>query len=172
MEILIKAGGNVNAQNQIANTTPLHCAIRGTFQSFRDNHVRRVRCVTLLLEAGADGSLRDNNGRDAFGCIEDTVREALMRDMGNIEEDMKDMRVALESAGLHASPLGRCIEEQDAEGVQQLFGGGDGKVAKGDHNIPQKELSQGLLAATNKFKLLVDGDSTNDGAFTPLSAIM
>jgi hypothetical protein len=28
MEALIEAGANVNAQNQIAKMTPLHCAIR------------------------------------------------------------------------------------------------------------------------------------------------
>lgn len=57
IEVLIECGANVNAQNEIGKMTPLHCAIRGTFQSFKQTHQQRLQCVTLLLEAGADSKV-------------------------------------------------------------------------------------------------------------------
>lgn len=171
-EVLINAGANVNAQNQIAKMTPLHCAIRGTFQSFKETHPRRVQCVKLLLQAGADGKICDMKGKDAFECIDDAIRESVMRKMGNIEDEMKEMRVALKSTGLNMSPLGLCINAMDVEGVKRCLGGGEGGTAEGDNTVTQVEVKKGLLAAADKFKFLVDENSTDSGAYKSLSGII
>ena len=97
LDELIKAGANVNAQNQIAKTTPLMCAIKGTFQSFRETHSKRVECVKLLLAAGADGKLCDLRGNDAFDSVDDAIKESAMRNIGSVEEEMEEMRKAVQT---------------------------------------------------------------------------
>jgi ankyrin repeat protein len=170
LEALINAGANVDAQNHIAEMTPLHCAIRGTFQSFKETHPRRVLCAKLLLAAGADARLRDKRGQDALGCVDDTVREALAKNTGDdISGDMREMRVALEGAGVNASPLGACIEAMDAGGARRLVGGGEGGAAQ---EVTREQLTKGILQAAEKFKVLLDDDSTDADAFQALSAIM
>ncbi|KAL7533532.1 hypothetical protein ACHAXR_008234 [Thalassiosira sp. AJA248-18] len=184
MEVLINAGANVNAQNQIAKTTPLICAIKGTFQSFKETHIRRIQCVKLLLEAGADGKLCDNRGKDAFDSIDDAIRESHMRKMGNIEEEMGEMRKALESAGMNKSPLGRCIEAVDVRGVKDCLAGcgedgdtedtgdtGDTEDTGEDDNdaVTQVDLNKGLRASVEKF---VDESNTDSGAYNSLRDII
>jgi hypothetical protein len=46
--LLNVCGANVNVQNKIGQMTPLHCAIRGTYQSYYDSYERRLEVVTLL----------------------------------------------------------------------------------------------------------------------------
>jgi len=172
MELLINAGANVDAQNQIAQMTPLHCAIRGTFQSFKQTHERRVQCVRLLLQAGADCSLCDMKGKDAFGCIDAALRESNMRKMGpvNIEEEMKEMREVLRSAGVNVSELGRCIDAMDVEGVKRCLGGGVGE--EGDGAVSHMEVEKSLLVASEKFRALVDEDGAKGGECESLRRIM
>ena len=153
MQILIDAGADVNAQNSIAGTAPLHCAVKGTLSSLKDTHSRRLQCVALLMEAGADPKLCDMRGRDAFDSVDDAIQEASMRKMGSIENEMEQMRQVLKSGALSSmSPLARCIQEIDAEGVKENLGG-DGT-----------DLSKSLRAAAEKFKLLIDEGSCDNGA--------
>lgn len=163
MELLIKAGANVNAQNRIAQTTPLHCAIRGTFQSFKDTHPRRVKCAKLLLENGADGKLCDVRGKDAFEFIDDVILEAKVRRVGDIEEEMKEMREALEGAGLMKSQLVQSIDALDTKGVKDC-------LCRGEED--EKSKSKALLAAVEKFKVLVDERSCNVGSYDSLKDII
>lgn len=165
MEALILAGADVNAQNQIAKMTPLHCAIRGTFQSFQETHERRVQCVRLLLRAGADAAICDMKGKDAFGCIDVAVREAGVRQAGaNVEEEMEEMRRVLKTCGASASELGRCIDEMDAEGVGRCLGGGDAPAPT--------EVEKGLLTAAEKFKDLLDEGSADGRRYESIGRIM
>lgn len=159
------AGADVNAQNQIAKMTPLHCAIRGTFPSFRETHERRVQCVRLLLGAGADATICDMRGKDAFGCIDVAAREAGARQAGaNVEEEMEEMRRVLVTCGASASELGRRVDEMDAEGVERCLGGGDAPAPM--------EVEKGLLAAAEKFKDLLDEGSADGGLYESLGRIM
>jgi len=161
MQVLINAGANVDAQNQIAKMTPLHCAIRGTFQSFAETHSRRVQCVKLLLKAGADVKLCDMKGKNAFESIDDAIQETQMRNMGNIEAEMKDMREALGGAGVNMSPLALYIETLDAEGVKDYLDGGEDDLADDDGGVSRVEMNKGLLAVVQKFRSFVDDNSTD-----------
>ena len=140
----------MNTQNRIAQTTPLHCAVRGTFQSFKETHPRRVQCAKLLLENGADGKLCDVRGKDAYEFIEDVILEAEMRRVGDVEEEMKEMREALEGAGLKKSMLIQSIDSLDTKGVKDY-------LCRGEED--EKSASKALLAAVEKFKMLVDEGS-------------
>jgi hypothetical protein len=84
--------------------------VRGTFQTFRETHSRRIECVKLLLQAGADGTLCDMKGMDALDSIDDAMRESQMRKMGNIEEEMMGMRETFIAFGLKSSPLLQLID--------------------------------------------------------------
>jgi len=160
----------VNAQNQIAKMTPLHCAIRGTFQSFKQTHTRRIECVKLLLQAGADCGIQDMKGKDAFECIDVALREANTRQqsIGSIEEEMEEMRKVLRLSGANLSLLGQCIDGMDLGGVGQSLSVGVG----GDNGVTPMDVEKGLLAAADKFKFLLDEDSTDEGAYNSLSGIM
>lgn len=118
LQVLIEKGADVNAQNRIAGMTPLHCAIRGTFQSFHDTHPRRLECVKLLLDAGADPSICDAKDKDAEGCIDDLLKEAALRGLGNIDVEAKEMREAI--AG-EKSKLLSCTEELNIDGVRDCL---------------------------------------------------
>jgi len=168
MEVLINAGADVNAQNQIAKMTPLHCAIRGTFQSFKQTHTRRIECVKLLLQAGADCGIQDMKGKDAFECIDVAIREANTRQqsIGSIEEEMEEMRKVLRLNGANLSQLGQCIDGIDLEGVRHSLG------VDGSNAVTPMEVEKGLLAAADKFKFLLDEESTDEGAYKSLSGIM
>ena len=152
MKILIDAGANVNAQNQIAKMTPLQCAIRGTFQSFQQTHTRRLQCVALLLEGGADGKICDLRGRDAYDTIDDAIQETKDRNMGvNIEAEMDEMRKALERGGLGMSPLAQLIEDLDVDGVREYLDDEDSKI-ENEEAVSQTEKNKCLLAVAEKFK--------------------
>lgn len=165
MEVLIAAGADVNARNQIAGMTPLHCAIRGTFQSFRETHQRRLECVRLLLGAGADAALEDAKGKGAFGSIDDAIAETKSRSMGDIEDEMNDMKEALNGAGGTISPLARCIDALDAEGVKEYIAGEQDDLTKDadDRGVNKAELNKGLLSVMQKFKLLFLDKDCGDG---------
>ena len=81
--------------------------------------------------------------------------------MGSIEGEMEEMRQALKSGALSSmSPLARCIQEIDAEGVKENLGG-DGT-----------DLSKSLRAAAEKFKLLIDEGGSCDNGASSLKDIM
>lgn len=115
---MIEKGADVNAQNRIAGMTPLHCAIRGTFQSFHDTHPRRLECVKLLLDAGADPSICDMKDKDAEGCIDDLIQEAALRGLGNIDAEVKKMRDAI--AG-EKSVLLAYVEAFNIDGIKDCL---------------------------------------------------
>lgn len=143
---------------------------RGTFQSFKETQSRRIECVKLLLRAGADGNLCDLKGMDALDSIDDAIRESQLRKMGNIEEEMKDMREALNAFGLAASPLLQFIDSLDVEGVRGCLrvstAGNDGEV------MSQQELNKGILTSVEKFKSIVNDNTADVGSCRSLKEIM
>jgi ankyrin repeat protein len=156
-QILVASGANVNAQNKMAGTTPLQCAIRGLAHSFKETHAKRLQCVTLLLEAGADAKLSDFRGSDAFECIADAILEAEQRGVGSIEAEMKEMTDALAGAGINKSLLLQCVENGDVEGLKACL--------ESDGNVSQKEKNKVLLTAVDKLKAFVDEGSNDEEAF-------
>lgn len=153
--MLIEAGADVNAPNQIARATPLHCAVRGTFQNFRETLARRVQCVRLLLAAGADTRAQDKRGRDAFETVDDAVREAWDRNGIDIYDEMDAMYAALESAGeAGKSPLDKCIEAADVDGAWAAIS--EGATTRAD-------LDQGLKKVAERFASLLDNDADVNG---------
>jgi len=172
MEVILNAGADPNIQNRM-KMTPLHCAIRGTFQCFRETHPHRLRCVRLLLETGADVELRDASGRNAMESIDDAVQESRTRKMGNVEEEMEEMREEL-SKGLGggasgASQLAICIETLDLEGLHKCL---SGNTNIGLAASSQMEKNKGLLAAAEKFKSFVDEQHTIGRAYELLRDVI
>jgi hypothetical protein len=122
----------------------------------------------LLLRAGADGKICDLRGKDSFDSIDDAVKESNDRNMGNIEEEMAEMRIALEEARLEMSPLVEFIDKLDVRGVEErLRGDKDGEGA-----VRQIKLSKALLSAVEKFQSYVDGGGDDGGACVSLRDIM
>ncbi len=121
----------------------------------------------MLLRAGADGKICDLRGKDAFDSIGDAVKESKERNMGDIEEEMAEMRIALETARLEMSPLVKFIDKLDVRGVEErLRGDKDGE------GVRQVKLSKALLSAVEKFQSYVDGEGDDGGAFESLRDIM
>lgn len=145
LQVLIENGADVNAQNRIAGMTPLHCAIRGTFQSFKDTHPQRLECIQLLLEAGADPNLCDLRGNDGLSCIDDMMKEAQLRGLGSIESEAREMRLAIEGAGVKKSVLLACIETFDVNGVKELLS-----------EVNGKEWIKGLVSAVDTIQSSLD----------------
>jgi len=153
VRVLIDAGANVDAQNFIAKSTPLHCAVRGTFQSFAQTHQNRIECARLLLEAGADVKLQDTRGSDAFQTIDDTIKESNNRDLGDIEAEMAEMKqLFLQCGGVTISRLERCIDSNDYDGMRE---------ALRDTNAPpsQSEKNESLLNIIYKIEYLIENES-------------
>ncbi|KAL7486259.1 hypothetical protein ACHAW6_011856 [Cyclotella cf. meneghiniana] len=144
LRVLLEHGADPNAPNRIAGMTPLHCAVRGTFQSFRESLPKRLTCIRLLLEAGADPTLEDLKGKDALKCVEDVMKEAQMRGLGNIESEAKEMRAVLEG-GVTKSMLLQCVDERDVDGVR-------GRLS----DASRGEWSKGLVSAVNAIQTLMD----------------
>lgn len=159
VEILLEAGADVNAQNQIAKMTPLHCAVQGAFNSATETHARRIRCVELLLAAGADRKLPTKRGEDAFALAEASLREAGDSDAVN---DAREMRVALK--GADATPLRQAIEDADRGAVARCLGGPAGVAAA--------EATDGLRAAADRFAALLDEGDADRDAYEALTGIM
>lgn len=86
-----------------------------------------------------------------------------MRDVGDIEEEMEEMRKALGSAVLFASPLAQCIDALDVKGVEDCLA---------NDEVDGTDMAKGLIAAAQKFKLLVDEGSDDDGACYSLKDII
>jgi len=184
---LINAGANVNVQNQIGRMTPLHCAIRGTFQSFYDSHERRVEVVELLLAAGADVTIADSKGKDAYETIDDVCKEAEARKMSidtndrsikNDELMQHEMRHALDQARLNSSPLIQFIDNLDVEGLEgSLREAQEADTVEddegGDKKISKVLLGKTLRCAIDKYTWFVDeNDSNNDHAYAKLRDIV
>ena len=185
---LINAGANVNVQNQIGQMTPLHCAIRGTFQSFYDSHERRVEVVKLLLAAGADVTIADSKGKDAYETIDDVCKEAEARKMSinpndrSIKNDelimQQEMRHTLDRARLNSSPLIQFIDNLDVEGLEErLREAQEADTVEddegGDKKISKVLLGKTLRCAIDKYTWFVDeNDSNNDHAYAKLRDIV
>lgn len=181
---LINVGANVNIQNQIGQMTPIACAIRGTFQSFYDSHDRRVEVVKLLLAAGANVTITDSKGKDAYETIDDVCKDAKARKMGsgnnkNDEEMMQEMRKTLEQARLNSSPLIQFIDNLDVKGLEErLRQAQEGDTAEDDDEGGGKRISKVLLGKTlrcaiDKYKWFVDeNDSDNDHVYEKLKDIV
>eukprot|EP00960_Hanusia_phi_P026417 746239-Hanusia_phi.AAC.11 len=75
LDLLIKAGANLNAANSFSGATPLHCAAQ---ENERGDGQGRVECVLKLIAAGADPNVRDMRGKKpAFYSRNAEVRAAL-----------------------------------------------------------------------------------------------
>lgn len=159
LQVLIENGADVNSQNRIAGMTPLHCAIRGTFQSFHETHSRRLECIKLLIAAGADPSICDRKGNDAEGCIDDLVKEAAMRGLGNIDTEANEMRNALVG---EKSSLLKCVEEMNVSGVKDCL---LGEIKGGDWN-------KSLINSTETVKSLAGESSPDNTLLTAAVDIM
>lgn len=159
LRVLLEHGADPNAPNRIAGMTPLHCAVRGTFQSFRESLPKRLTCIRLLLEAGADPTLEDLKGKDALNCVEDVMKEAQIRGLGNIESEAKEMRAVLEG-GVTKSMLLQCVDERDVDGVR-------GRLS----DASRGEWSKGLVSAVNAIQTLMD-ESGDEKSFASVVKIM
>jgi len=159
LQVLLEHGADPNAPNRIAGMTPLHCAVRGTFQSFHESLSKRLLCIQLLLEAGADPTLEDLKGKDALKCVEDVTKEAQMRGLGNIESEAKEMRAVLEG-GVTRSMLLQCVHERDVDGVRSSLS-----------EASREELSKGLVGAVNAIQTLKD-ESGDEKSFASVVEIM
>merc|ERR1719473_1287308 len=72
-EVLIEAGGNLDAQNNISGGTPLHMAAGSN-----KNPEGVRRCIELAVAAGADVELADYGGRAPYQFSKDDgIRELL-----------------------------------------------------------------------------------------------
>jgi len=60
VDVLIKAGAQVNAKNFVNSFTPLHCAAQ---DNDRGDEEGRIEAVKLLVAAGADAEIADQSGR-------------------------------------------------------------------------------------------------------------
>ncbi|KAL7466526.1 hypothetical protein ACHAXS_006828 [Conticribra weissflogii] len=135
--------------------------MRGTFQSFRETHPDRVRCLRLLLAAGADATVRDARNKDVWDHLEDMAKEAQMRGVGDVEREMREMReVLLEEGGVGGGvgtktlELWECVDRGNVERLKEL-------LAKGE--IGGRLKDRGLVRAVEGFVSRVDGgDSTVD----------
>ena len=145
--------------------------VRGTFQTFRETHSRRIECVKLLLQAGADGTLCDMKGMDALDSIDDAMRESQMRKMGNIEEEMMGMRETFIAFGLKSSPLLQLIDTLDVEGVRGCLVASTAE-ADDEAAVSQVELNKGILASAEKFRSLVNDNYADVSAYQSLREIM
>lgn len=145
LQVLIEKGANPNAQNRIAGMTPLHCAVRGTFQSFHDTHARRLVCIRLLLEAGADSSICDLRDTNPEGCIDDLLKEAGMRGLGSIDFEVNEMRDAFVGS---KSRLLLCIEKRNVDEVRNYMACGVNEV----------DLKKALTSAVESFERLKISD--------------
>ena len=146
--------------------TPLHCAIRGTFQSFKETHTKRIQCVALLLEAGADATTCDSKGKDIFEHLKDMVHEAQLRGLGDVQFEMKEMKDALlmGGAGVERSKLSLCIENGDVEGVKNAL--------LEEEGVSQKEKNSGISAAVERFTLLINEGSDDKSSLSSSTDIM
>uniref|UniRef100_A0A7S2HJ57 Uncharacterized protein n=1 Tax=Helicotheca tamesis TaxID=374047 RepID=A0A7S2HJ57_9STRA len=59
IEVLIEKGANVNAANSLSGDTPLHLAVT----SNKTSAETKVKILDMLLEAGADTSVRDYSSK-------------------------------------------------------------------------------------------------------------
>jgi len=182
IEVLIECGANVNAQNEIGKMTPLHCAIRGTFQSFKQTHQQRLQCVTLLLEAGADSKICDLRGKDALDSIDDAIDETKERNLDlDIVPEMMEMKEVLRRGALGSSPLALSIDSLNVNEVREYLN--DEDSSKDDDKAAlQKEKNKCLLAVAEKFNAFVEeadkfqefideNSSTDNSAYNKLKDI-
>ena len=159
LQVLLEKGADPNAQNRIAGMTPLHCAIRGTFQSFHETHRNRLQCIKLLLDAGADPTICDKRDTDAEGCIDDLVKEAKTRGLGELDVEAEEIRAALVA---DKSILVKSVEDRDVDRVRVCL---DGKLETND-------CCKALICALDSVQSISDPSSADDTSFEPVVEIM
>lgn len=160
VQILIEKGANVNARNSIAGMTPLHCAVRGTFQSFHETHNNRLQCIRLLLDAGADPFVCDDKENNAEDCIDDLIKEAGIRGLGNINVEANEMRMVILG---EKSKLVMRVEARDVDGIRDCMAGDE---------IESREWKKALICAVDAVKAMVDENCTIDTSFESAFDIM
>lgn len=139
--------------------TPLHCAIRGTFQSFHQTHRNRLQCIKLLLDAGADPTICDKRDTDAEGCIDDLVKEAKARGLGELDVEAEEIRVALVAS---KSSLVKSVEERDVDRVRDCL----------DGELETNDCCKALICALDSVQLISDQRPADETIFEPVVAIM
>jgi len=115
----------------------------------------------MLLEAGADETICDMNGKDALEYFNDVVVESRKRGDEGFPAEMGAMKEAL-AGGRPRSGLSSFIKENDVEGTMSYL---EGKVE-------DKEKNYGLLFAVQEIASLVDNDSDNADAYKSLTNII
>ena len=187
MKVLLEAGADPNIQNRM-KMTPLHCAIRGTFQSFRQTHPKRLKCVQLLLEAGANVELKDGKGVNAYGSIDDAIQESKTRNMGDVEGEMMEMKEVMDKFGVgsdssNVSALRQCIDNMDLDGLKECLTTNyeeEGDAVENEENdnnekigdASQMEKNKALLAVVEKFKTFVEENNDDKHAYETLRDMM
>ena len=187
MKVLLAAGADPNIQNRM-KMTPLHCAIRGTFQSFRQTHPRRLKCVQLLLEAGANIELKDGKGKNVYESIDDAIQESKMRNMGDVEGEMMEMKQVMDKFGVGSgsssvSALRQCIDNMDLSGLKECLtksyeeegdavGNEEDNGKNGKGGVSQMEKNKALLAVVEKFKIFVEENNADKHAYETLRDMM
>mmetsp|Transcript_13036 Transcript_13036/g.38837 ORF Transcript_13036/g.38837 Transcript_13036/m.38837 type:complete len:322 (+) Transcript_13036:175-1140(+) len=66
LQVLLEAGANADAQNQLSNASPLHVAAASN-----RSPEGRLRCAEMLLARGADPRLRDSDGMAPYERVQD-----------------------------------------------------------------------------------------------------
>ena len=71
---LIKSGANVNAIDEAANT-PLHYAVLRAISKNADTN-KVMECISILLAAGADPTIKNDQGMTALSNAKDTIGDS------------------------------------------------------------------------------------------------
>jgi len=106
VEALLQHGAHVNVQNNLTGATPIHCAA----QSNKGTDERRVACIDLLLQHGADLATVDYFGKTALAYV-------------TTEDTNHHQNPQLLASKLHPQtpPLFAAIQEGNLQQVQELL---------------------------------------------------
>lgn len=107
---------------------------------------------------------------DALGTIDDAIRESQFRKMGNIDQEMKEMREAFNAFGWKSSPLLQLIDTLELEELKSWL-----HLRTSEDNekiVSQLELNKGILASADKFKSFVNDNIEKVGVYQSLREIM
>mmetsp|Transcript_35614 Transcript_35614/g.85935 ORF Transcript_35614/g.85935 Transcript_35614/m.85935 type:complete len:270 (+) Transcript_35614:441-1250(+) len=93
-------------------------------------------------------------------------RLCILQQCGAVEY-MKDMRAALEGAGLGTSELGKCVDQMDVAGVRRYC-----EYENINNEENKEDTKKALLTACDNFKLLFETDNTDGIAYKSMSDII
>ena len=93
VKALIELGATTQTANQISGATPLHSAV----QSSKGELDRRIVCVQMLLQAGADPSVTDHYGSTPFDSCKQLQLQILLQP--------KDLPIFTALKASHVEPL-------------------------------------------------------------------